>query len=525
MTKRKSQPTGRPATLLATACVLTLSLAACSEAPTSPPPAAVQSPAPSLASGRARAASKAERYKKYLSGGAYAALFGRRQGGSAHALGFPHRGRRGKIADLADVLVNDRGQPGLGQSEVTIAEHGGTIVVGYNDAAGFEDFNEGLTGWAISHNRGRSFLDGGGLPHMASSGFIHFGDPGLAADNGGTFYFTDLCFDFNTDPVLSGICLTTGRRHGQTIDWGTPIYVVSTLPEFLDKPFIAVDPQGRDVYVSYTRFSDELPCGQIEVIASHNGGQSFGGPVVVQPGENCVVNQGSEPAIGPNGQVYITFERDWLTSLTPRIMASRSLDAGASFSPPAVVHTITSIAFNPPSGYNRETINDYPRIAAAITGPFRGGVYITYHDASSGAPDVFVSRSSDGLSWSGPVRVNHATADYQFFPAVAVEPSGNVDVMWYDRSLNPGTALTNTFWGQSTDGGRTFDRNARVSDVATDWLATVSDIAPNFGDYNDIAAGGNRAYVAWGDGRFGDPDVFFSEVRGAGRSPNLALAH
>jgi hypothetical protein len=525
MMKRKSQPSRRSAAPLAAAWALALSLGACSEAPTSPPTPGDKSLAPSLASGRAQAAGKAERYRRYLSGGAYATLFGGRQGGSAHALGLPHVGRHGRIADGADVLVNDRSQIGLGQSEVTIAEHGGTIVAGYNDAAGFFDFGEGVTGWAISHNRGHSFVDGGALPRMTSSGFFHAGDPGLATDNGGTFYFTDLCFDFNTNPVLSGICLTVGRRRGQTIDWGTPIYVVSSLPDFLDKPFIAVDPEGRDLYVSYTRFSSDDPCGQIEVIASHNGGQSFGDPVVVQPGENCVVNQGSEPAIGPNGQVYVTFERDWLTSLTPRIMASRSHDGGASFSTPGVVHTITSIAFNPPSGYNRETINDFPRIAAAITGPFRGTVYITYHDASAGDPDVFVSRSSDGLSWSGPVRVNQATADYQFFPAVAVEPSGNVDVMWYDRSLDPGTALTNTFWGQSTDGGRSFDRNARVSDVATDWLATASDIEPNFGDYNDIATGGNRAYVAWGDGRFGDPDVFFSEVRGAGRSPNLALAH
>jgi hypothetical protein len=523
MTERTLQPTGRSAALLTAACAVTLALAACSEAPTSPPAPGDQSLVPSLAFGRTKAAAKAERYKKYLSGGAYAALFGRRQGGSAHALGFPHAGRRGKIADLADVLVNNRGQIGLAQSEVTIADHGGTIVVGYNDGAGFADFDEGLTGWAISHNRGRSFFDGGGLPRMASSGFIHFGDPGLATDNGGTFYFTDLCADFNTDPVLSGICLTVGRRHGQTIDWGTPIYVVSSQTDFLDKPFPAIDPQGRDLYVSYTRFSNDA-CGQIEVMASHDGGQSFGSPVVVQTGENCIVNQGSEPAIGPNGQVYLTFERDWLTSLTPRIMASRSLNGGASFSAPTVVRTITSIAFTPPSGYNRETINDYPRIAAALTGPFRGRVYITYHDARSGDPDIFVSRSSDGLAWSGPVRVNHATADYQFFPAIAVEPSGNVDVMWYDRSLDPGTALTNTFWGQSTDGGRTFDRNARVSDVATDWLATVSDIAPNFGDYNDIATGGNRAYVGWADGRFGDPDVFFSEVRGTGRSPSVALA-
>jgi hypothetical protein len=63
-----------------------------------------------------------------------------------------------------------------------------------------------------------------------------------------------------------------------------------------------------------------------------------------------------------------------------------------------------------------------------------------------------------------------------------------------------------------------------VSDEATDWLATATDIVPNFGDYNDIAAGGNRAYAAWGDGRLGDPDVFFSEVRGAGRSTTFAVA-
>ncbi len=515
-------PAGASARLLLAA--LALGLVACAGEPSAPSAERDAAAKPALAAGRTKAATKAKSYKKYLSGGAYGGLFGRRQTRSTHGLGFPHGGGRGKIADLADVLVNDRGQLGLGQSEVTIADHGGTIVVGFNDAAGFFDFEQGVTGYAVSPDRGKTFIDGGGLPRMPSPGFFHLGDPSLAADNGGTFYFADICLDFSTEPVLSGICLTTGRRHGRSIDWNTPIYAVSSLPDFLDKEMVAVGRDGRDVYISYTRFSAEDPCGQIEVVSSHDGGRSFLAPVVVQPGEDCVVNQGSEPAIGTNGEVYVTFERDWLTSLTPRIMASRSLTRGASFGSPVVVQTITSIAFAPPSGYNRDVINDFPRIATALTGPFRGSVYITYQDATSGDPDVFLSRSTNGLSWRGPVRINHATADYEFFPAVAVEPSGNVDVMWYDRSLNPGSALTNTFWGQSTDGGRTFSRNARASDVATDWLATVSDIAPNFGDYNDISAGGNRAYIAWGDGRFGDPDVFFSEVRGAGRSPNFALA-
>ncbi len=506
-------PTARPARLFVALSALALSLAACSETPTAPAGGPAVSNGPSLA---------AQPYKRYLSGGAYGALFGR-QSRSTPGLGFPHRGRGGSFTDQVDVLVNDRNQLGLGQSEVTVTDHGGTIVVGFNDAAGFYSFDEGLTGWAVSPDRGRTFIDGGGLPRIPSPGFFHLGDPSLASDNGGTFYFADLCLDFSTEPVLSGICLTTGRRHGRTIAWRTPIYAVSSLPDFLDKEMVAVSPDGRDVYISYTRFSNEQPCGQIELVASHDGGQSFGAPVVVQRGEICVVNQGSEPAVGPHGEIFLTFERDWLTSLTPRIMAARSLNRGASFSNPTVVHTITSIAFTPPSGYNREVINDFPRIAAALTGPNRGGVYITYHDATSGDPDVFVSRSSNGLSWRAPVRVNHETIDYQFLPAVAVEPSGNVDVMWYDRSLDPGTALTNTFSGQSTDGGQTFSRNARVSDVATDWLATISDIAPNFGDYNDITAGGNRAYAAWGDGRLGDPDVFFSEVQGTGHS-NVAIA-
>jgi hypothetical protein len=114
--------------------------------------------------------------------------------------------------------------------------------------------------------------------------------------------------------------------------------------------------------------------------------------------------------------------------------------------------------------------------------------------------------------------VNDDLTDYQFWPAVAVEPGGNVDVVWYDRRLNPGTPITNTFWSQSTDGGRTFRPNVRGSD----WAAAETDIIPNFGDYIDVSAGGNRTYAGWGDGRLGDPDVFFSELRGIGKAPDFA---
>ena len=77
-------------------------------------------------------------------------------------------GRTNGARDVEDVLVNDRGEIGVTQSEVTIAAHGETIVVGFNDATGFYEFQQGITGWSVSTDGGASFRDGGGLPRIQS---------------------------------------------------------------------------------------------------------------------------------------------------------------------------------------------------------------------------------------------------------------------------------------------------------------------------------------------------------------------
>jgi hypothetical protein len=471
-------------------------------------------------------AERAEPYKDYLGAASYRLLFGRPDAADARtsrgrssgiSIGMPSFSRVAAASgptDMADVLVNNRAQPGLGQSEVSIASSGGTLVAAWNDAAGFYVPADGLSGWGVSTDRGQTWTDGGGFPRMATAGFIHGGDPALAVNNDKDFLFADLCFD----GAISGICVTTGLADAVTVNWATPIYAASSTVDFLDKEFIDVDHTGTDVYVTYTRFVG-FANSQIDVVASHDGGASFGAPVVAGPIIAGTVNQGSEPAVAPNGDVYVVWERGWLTSPTPDIVVATSTDGGASFGPPSLVSTISSIAFSPPSGYNRPTINDFPRIAVAQTGVHRGRVYVTYHDAVLGDADVFLSYSDDGgASWSTPVLVNDdGPGALQFWPMVHVEPGGNVDVMWYDRRLNAGTSITNTFMAQSTDGGVTFGPNVRVSDVGTDWAATATDIIPNFGDYNDISTSGNRTFAVWGDGRLGDPDVFFSEVRFQGK--------
>lgn len=464
-----------------------------------------------------------EPIKDYLGGAAYRVFFGHdaSAGGVGYGLNFGMASGKGPPRDGNDVLVNDPTDlAGIGQSEVTIAAHGGTIVLAWNDAKGFfGPPSVGLDGWGISTDRGKTFTDGGSFPpHPTLPGLRRSGDPALAVDNGGTFFFADLCIDFSTG--VSALCVTVGEATGGTVNWGSPVLAASAccFADFLDKELIAVDRQGNDVYVSYTRFGPPFFNGQIEVVASHDGGATFGPPVIVQPGLPFAVNQGSEPAVGPNGELYVVWESDWLTSVTPRILIRKSTDGGATFGPTATVATIGTQAFFPPSGYNRGVINDFPRIDVARTGPNRGDVYVTYHSGPPGDGDIFVATSSDGTSWSTVQVSDDGPGAKQWWPDLAVEPGGNVSVMWYDRRLNPGTALTDVFWSQSTDGGATFRPNLRVSDVSTDWSATATDITPNFGDYNGIFAGGNRSYAGWADGRLGTPDVFFSELLGAGKS-------
>jgi hypothetical protein len=50
--------------------------------------------------------------------------------------------------------------------------------------------------------------------------------------------------------------------------------------------------------------------------------------------------------------------------------------------------------------------------------------------------------------------------------------------------------------------------NATVTNVPSDWNAVSSDIVPNFGDYTDNYVSGSQVFVAWSDGRLGDPQPF-----------------
>lgn len=524
---------------------------------------------------------------------------------TAGALGH-HSGAAGP-----NVVVNGPQQPfpnGLiGRSETTIAGSvdGKLLLAGFNDAQGFcgppfgapctPENPPGLSGFSFSTDGGLTWTDGGAPDPALSPGGNVFtrGDPWM--DRGGvdneTFFYANLAVDFFTGASL-GVSVHRGHFRDGSFAFEDVHTVNTPFPgDFYDKEAFASSKDGKGAaFISVTNFIEVcgIPAfgfGQIEFWRSHDGGNSWQGPVIVSPDmttdtnpndPNCgltgTIQQGSAPAVGPRGEVYVT----WLEgptfsgpggsieSTNANIQVATSLDGGLTFGTPVTIAT-TNVSFlrTAPAGYNRFNRLDSPRIAVATTGSNRGRIYVTFTSETSPAPipgvvpcpaslppgsvclgqdplseEAFISFSDDrGLTWSAPTPIAPpvpADGVKRMWPVPSVEPGGRVNVIYYESQetsggnpeciedieftnvfrVGPANSLVDTLWVQSNDGGSTFGTPLRVTTTTSNWCTTASDIFPNFGDYIGAASGADRVFPVWADGRNGIVDTFFAPVKG-----------
>jgi hypothetical protein len=517
----------------------------------------------------------------------------------------------------------------LGRSETTITALAGgqDVVAGWNDAQGFcgapfgaactPQTPTGLSGYGFSTDGGLTWTDGG-APNLFNNVFTR-GDPWLADDGADTIFYANLSVDATTGADL-GVSVHRGSFSGSTFGWNdvhvfnspnaanscvnpAPPPPATIACDFYDKEAIVAG-KGRnmgDAYVSLTNFRGQnviqpggcgsgfgqFGFGQIEVWRTHNGGNSWLGPAIAGPeasdsvatcGNLGTLQQSSAPAIGPNGEVYVVWQFGPTftpaTGTSAQIRFARSLDGGASFDPEVTVASINSMRQNPPVGYNRDRINDHPRIAVATHGENKGRIYVVYYSAEAPvtapptvpgssclvppvAPASFRCRAqtltssnvflkysdNQGATWSAPIAVAGtvpATGLKRWWPDVNVGEGGDVQITYYESQETQATAnpsdvecnvnvgggirrqglnssLVDTWWTQSTDGGATWSMPLKLSDTTSNWCTAVSNVRPNFGDYMDSdAVSGHRIYALWADGRNGVPDAFFAAGKGVG---------
>lgn len=469
----------------------------------------------------------------------------------------------------------------LARSETTVAvtAEGINIGAGWNNAEGFAFFPFtpvqpplGLSGFGVSTNRGTTFTDGGAPPVGPATPFIMVtrGDPWMDTDDpksNGTIFYANLALYF-PDPagppgnqqLGDGIMLNRGHFQNGTFAFENPVAVtVASGGDFHDKEALAADKRegSTAVYISYTNFT-AANGSQIEVVRSFDKGMTWSGPTIVHAAEGLtgIGQQGSVPAVGPRGELYVAWERGRLNPTLlafPEIRIRRSNDQGASFGPEVVVTQLCRVALNPPAGYNRTRYNEFPRMDVIREGQHAGRVLLTYQSGCTTpgvdpnkvpSADAFLRFSDDGgLTWSAPIKlapvvppVAPVTDIIQFWPVVTSDPDdGDLVSVAFNQSqetdLVPGdqpvplppapppaipaecrptgrafpgqlvSSLVDVFWVLSKDGGRTFGPPVRITDVTSNWCKGRTNIIPNFGDYIGSFSVGESVFPVWPDGR------------------------
>lgn len=394
------------------------------------------------------------------------------------------------LAHSRELCPNGRG---LQQNETAIAVSGDVIVVAFNDARGgpFACPDEhAAAGWGYSLDGGKTFTDGGAFPNPRD---FNNGDPWLGVSpDGKTFYFSGLWRGFQ------GFGFLRGRPTPNGFEWDEPVVIsFPSMGAFMDKEAFAVDPNSGAIYLTYTDF--RAPQG-IKLTRSLDGGDTWLEPVQISGGGA----QGSFPVVDNAGTVYVAYNQ------ANNIRVARSTDFGDTFT------TVASFPFLTRAVTFMDRSPSFPQLAVDLSGGEREGwVYVVWQKLSEEVVlRPYVAHSEDGgETWTEPVPMNTDDTDaFHWWPSVSVDADGNVNVIFLDRRLNPGTGLTDLFFAQSIDGGYTFT-DLRVTEVSGNWQGVRFDGGFTYaGDYIRAVSIGTTVYAAWVDPRNGDPDIYFSRI-------------
>lgn len=228
------------------------------------------------------------------------------------------------------------------------------------------------------------------------------------------------------------------------------------------------------------------------VAISTDGGRSFPAPRDIRG--DGTEGAGGAMAVDRRGNVYAAW-----TAPPGDVFVGRSGDSGRSFT----AHPVAA-----------DAIAGTGRLAWSPAGGGRGALHLVFERAG----EVMYSRSGDGgFRWSEPRPITDGPARGRLLPNVAVAPDGRVDVAWWDgRSAGPAGG-NDVYYASSSDGGRSWSRNVRITDRTVD--RTIGSW-PN-ADVNGppgLASTRAAAVLAWDDTRNGNlltqaQDIYTATVR------------
>lgn len=422
-----------------------------------------------------------------------------------------------------------------------------------------EDFIRGQCVHKVTFDGGRTW-SGGDLKAPSdfaqppcttfdSGGYAHF-DQSVAFGSAGNVY---TAFSSHRRPQQrpesrivqgEGDSVLVFRSTDGGTTWGTGVVAVPGSAEsqpFYIRPQIAVEPraEGDRVYVS--AWGVNVTSGgagggggdrRLVTARSDDGGRTWAAPVDAQ-GPDEKVREPAQPAIGPNGVVYVAWRNRDPEPPPNAIAVARSTDQGVTWSR-STAGPVTATGTSGGGGF--------PHLAVD---PGNGNVYLVYQSARDGALDITFQRSTDGgATWSPPSRVNDdrtAAKVQHVTPHISLAPNGRIDVVWMDRRTDSGSPATTTpkpagvgdvWYSSSSDGGQSFSPNRRITDRSLNLDLGLNGRVGSYTWYGPVSTpmGDDRVMFAWADSRNGNldtdtQDVYVSvmDLAADGPAPSTAL--
>jgi hypothetical protein len=385
---------------------------------------------------------------------------------------------------------------------------GSTIVSAFQTGRFFDGGSSDI-GWATSQDGGKTwvhgFLPSTTVNSVPAGPYARISDPAVGYDKKHDVW---MIASLGLTSQGTGEAVLVSRSTDGGLTWGAPV-AVSTTNGFYDKTWIACDNTPSSAfYGNCYETWDDANLGDLLLAATSSDGGINWGPKRA-PQDNFA-GLGGQPVVQPGGTVVVPL----LSAFVDSIAAYRTTNGGSSWT---ATTTISNVSDHGVAG----NLRTEPLPSAEIDAS--GKVYVVWHDcrfrSGCSSNDIVMSTSSNGTSWSSPVRIpidSTSSGVDHFIPGLAVDKasSGNsarLALTYYfypDANCTQSTCQLSVGYLSSVDGGATWSQPKKLAGPMK--LTDIASTSQGFmvGDYISTSFTGNKASPVYAVGKPKNGSVF-----------------